>query len=110
MADIDRLTESRGRDYGHPLDQFNTTQEMYKIWKTRRSEGIEIESELENTLQHIVYMIIDKIVRSAQNPYKQDNYDDIQGYASLWESATKEFYKRITKEREVVKYDEGSTD
>ena len=95
MSDIKKITDERGSDYGHPLDQFNTTQEMFKLWEKRRSGGIEIDPELDNALRHIVYYIIDKMVRSAENPYKQDNYDDIQGYASL-------FYKSI-EELEIRK-------
>ena len=91
MSTIKEITSERGGDYGRPIDQFNTTQEMYKIWKDRRATGSVIDTKLDNVLNHIVYMCIDKMVRLAENPYKQDGYDDIQGYASLWEQAVNDF-------------------
>ena len=94
MNKITELTEERGKDYGHPLDQFDTTGQMFKLWEKRRSGGKEIDPELENVLRHIAYLTIDKLVRSAENPHKQDNYDDIQGYSSLWEGCVEELEKR----------------
>lgn len=96
MDDIKTLTDQRGRDYGHPLDQFNTTQEMFKLWKQRRATGNSLEPELENVLNQITFMIIDKLVRTAQNPMKQDNYDDIQGYSALWDKCITELKLRTT--------------
>ena len=93
-AKIDGITEERGNDYGKPIDQFHTTQTMYKVWLDRRTTGKALPDALEGVLRHIVYMCIDKMVRLAENPYKQDGYDDIQGYASLWTSSVKEYEKR----------------
>ena len=87
---IKQLTKDRGSDYGKPIDQFNTTQTMYDAWLERRKTGKPLPEALEKVLRHIVYMCIDKMVRLAENPYKQDGYDDIQGYASLWEGSVKE--------------------
>ena len=91
---IKDITKERGNDYGRPIDQFNTTQEMWKLWEQRRSTGKKINPILDNVLNHIVYMCIDKMVRLAENPFKQDGYDDIQGYASLWKTSVKDLDKR----------------
>ena len=87
---IKDITNERGNDYGRPIDQFNTTQEMWKLWQHRRSTGKKINPILDNVLNHIVYMCIDKMVRLAENPFKQDGYDDIQGYASLWQQSVED--------------------
>lgn len=94
MTKIQDITKERGADYGHPIDQFNATGEMVRIWKARRSHGQEIPVELDNVLNHIAFMVIDKLVRLAQNPMVQDGYDDIQGYASLFEKCVEEYEKR----------------
>jgi hypothetical protein len=39
-------------------------------------------------------MCIDKMVRLAETPYKEDSWDDIQGYASLWEGSVEEYEGR----------------
>ena len=97
MAKIADITKERSGDYGRPIDQFDTTQRMYSLWLKRRNTGIAIPNILENVLRHIVYMCIDKMVRLAQNPYKQDGYDDLQGYASLWEPSVQEYEKEINE-------------
>lgn len=110
MDKIKEITTERNGDYGHCLDQFNATQEMYKIWKKRRSGGLKIDPELENVLSHIIYLMVDKMVRLAQNPHKQDGYDDIQGYASLWDKSVKELAaRRRSEDEEGVDY-ESATD
>ena len=82
---IERLTDERGENYGHPYDHFRCTQMMYNIWTNRQeSNGEFIGPELDWCLRHIVYMIVDKLARAAENPMVMDNFDDIQGYASLW--------------------------
>jgi hypothetical protein len=99
MHDITNITNERSNDYGRAIDQFNTTQNMYALWLKRRSSGKPIPKILENVLNHIVYMCIDKMVRLAENPLKQDGWDDIQGYASLWSQSTdyyEEDYESIT--------------
>lgn len=99
---IKAITSARGNDYGRPIDQFNTTQEMFRLWESRRSTGKKIPKILDNVLRHIVYMCIDKLVRLAENPYKQDGYDDIQGYASLWVGALEDFNKGEIKLEDIT--------
>ena len=84
--EINKITDERGSNYGHPLDHFTCTQDMYDRWMDKRELGrVDVDCELLLCLNHIVYMIIDKLVRAAQNPLHMDNFVDIQGYASLWE-------------------------
>ena len=80
---ITAMTDERGANYGHPYDHFNCTQDMYHTWMERRRGG-EYPEDTELCLNHIVYMICDKLARAAENPLHMDNFDDIQGYASLW--------------------------
>ena len=95
---IEEITTERGSNYGHPIDQFSTTGKMFKAWSERRSGGQEIPQELHFVLNHIAYMVIDKLVRLAENPNLQDGYDDIQGYASLWVRCQEEERKRRSYE------------
>jgi len=88
---IEAITDERGSNYGHPADHFQCTQDMFSCWEERRSDALSsmsdgdyIDYDQEQPLRHIVYMICDKLTRAAQNPLHMDNFDDIQGYASLW--------------------------
>lgn len=101
--DTESLTDERGENYGHPLDHFNCTQEMSVVWTGRRHDAIVNKGNLcsmslERSLKHIVYMICDKLARAAENPMHMDNFDDIQGYASLWRGCC-ERYAGYTDER-----------
>jgi hypothetical protein len=84
MPTPEELTTERGQDYGHPLKHFNATRRMFAVWEARRNdalvEGVEL-SDREQAMRHAVYMICDKLSRSAQNPMKWDTWDDIAGYA-----------------------------
>jgi hypothetical protein len=84
----EQLTKERGENYGHPYDHFQTTEEMYNVWLSRRAgakeAGGNLPKPLELCLRHIVYFVLDKLARAAENPMHLDNFDDIQGYASLW--------------------------
>lgn len=102
MAKIENLTTERGGDYGRPIDHFNTTQEMYQIWEKKRLLGKKLPKRLDNVLRHIVYLCIDKLVRLGENPYKQDGYDDIQGYASLWKDAVVDFEAEEVKLEDIT--------
>ena len=98
MGKIKDITIERGADYGHPMDHFNTTRTIFDIWCERREHGKAIPVPLNNVLKHIAYLVIDKLVRSAENPLKQDGYDDIQGYASLWKGSVEEYNRRNPNE------------
>ena len=96
VRDTGSLTDERGENYGHPLDHFNCTQEMSVVWTGRRHDAIvnkgNLDSmSLERSLKHIVYMICDKLARAAENPLHMDNFDDIQGYASLWRGCCEKY-------------------
>ncbi len=79
------LTDDRGSNYGHPYDHFQCTQSMFAVWQDRRMYGKNLPPPMEKCLHHIVYFILDKLTRAAENPCHMDNFEDIQGYASLWE-------------------------
>lgn len=102
MNKIKDLTTERGSDYGKPIDQFNTTQTMWNVWLKRRETGKQLPQVLENVLRHIVYLCIDKMVRLAETPTLQDNWDDIQGYASLWVSSVSEYNSREDANEDIT--------
>jgi len=81
---IDHLTQSRGKEYGKPIDHFNASQQMYEIWRARAHASGPLsvmDIEQQNAVHHGVRFIIDKLVRAAESPTKKDHWDDIQGYA-----------------------------
>lgn len=81
----EKLTDERGKNYGHPYDHFQCTRGMYDEWVNKYNKSDLVESELSQCLKHIIYLICDKMARAAENPMHMDNFDDIQGYASLWQ-------------------------
>jgi len=83
MTDVSKLTTDRGALYGRAYDHFRCTQGMFDEWLTRYQETA-IDDDLGKCLKHITYMILDKLARAANDPTHMDNFDDIQGYASLW--------------------------
>lgn len=85
---IKEITTERGANYGKPIDHFSNTDKLNEAWRSyrnrnrsRQDERLLIGCEKECALHHGVYMIIDKLVRAAENPMHADNWDDIQGYA-----------------------------
>lgn len=96
--DVSEITDERGKNYGHPYDHFQCTRGMFEIWDTRRADGNTAGGhELSKCLDHIAYMILDKLARAAENPLHMDNFDDIQGYASLWSKCVEKESEKETK-------------
>jgi hypothetical protein len=92
MKDIEKepqttyeLVEERGQDYGHPYDDFSRTALMWEAIL-----GIKIDPRDVG-----LCMIAVKISREVNN-HKQDNLDDIKGYAKCIEMIEE---KLLTKER-----------
>ena len=81
----DKLSDTikeRGGNYGHPIDHFSCTKEMYDRWEEKRELGIQLTPpKREAAFRHGVYMLIDKIVRAGENPNHADNYIDLPGYS-----------------------------
>ena len=102
MSKIKDLTVERGGDYGHPIDHFSTTQGMWNLWLKKREKGRPLPQPLEHVLRHIAYLVLDKLSRMAENPQKQDNFDDIQGYSSLWSSSVDEYERRERNKLEDI--------
>lgn len=72
MSDISKkLTEERGKNYGHPLDNF-----------TRMAAMAEIIADCpDDAVRQALYMIGMKVTRLIESPDHQDSIDDIKGYA-----------------------------
>ena len=87
MKTTESLTDERGKNYGHPVEQFECAERMMTVWRVRRSKanGSTFPKTLtlkqEHGVRHAVHMILTKLSRSANNPMHKDDWDDIQGYA-----------------------------
>lgn len=84
IVTVEEIIIERGANYGHPYDHFQSIANLFAEWSKRRASGKTCGTNLDKCLSHIVYMIFDKLTRAAENPMHMDNFDDIQGYASLW--------------------------
>jgi len=72
MTDISKkLTEERGKTYGHPRDDFERISSM--------ARSLEVCSDPK--VKHALYMILVNVSRLVQTPDHQDSVDDIKGYA-----------------------------
>lgn len=75
LADrIDRvgeLTAARGKDYGHPKDDFARVAAM----------TAPLSDCQDAVLRHVLYMIVVKICRLIVTPTHEDSWLDIVGYA-----------------------------
>jgi len=74
---MSNLTDTRGRDYGHPRDQFACAEGMYAIWQARRQDAIErrgeeVDAEEESALRHVMHMFCTKMSRAAHNPERNE--------------------------------------
>ena len=65
------LTQDRGIDYGHPLDNFLRMAQMQSV----------IDECPDPILAQALNMIAVKITRLVNNPYHFDSWVDIAGYA-----------------------------
>jgi hypothetical protein len=79
---IAALTAERGARYGSPLRHFACTTRMFREWRRKHSVvKPDADARLEDAIAHAVYMICDKLARSAGDIHHADNWADIQGYA-----------------------------
>jgi hypothetical protein len=83
---IKAITDERGRNYGNPVDHFACTRDLFSAWMNRRMDAIckgafIPDTPKEDAVRHAVYMMCDKLARSANNIMHKDNFDDISGYA-----------------------------
>lgn len=84
LDEIAKITTERGKNYGKPIEHFNTSQAMFEEWEDRaHASGTFccMDIEKQRAVKHGVRFIIDKCVRAAENPMHKDNWDDIEGYA-----------------------------
>ncbi len=82
---LDDTLKERDSKYGDARSHFNCTKGMYERW-INRSERIGIifdKVERRRMLEHVVYMICDKLARASHDPTHLDNWEDIAGYATL---------------------------
>ena len=80
------ILKDRGGVYGPAKEHFAVTKGMYEVWVRRWNLSPEWQGDRDITrmLEHIVYMICDKLARASHDPTLIDNMKDIQGYAELW--------------------------
>ncbi len=85
--ELEEILDERGSNYGPAKEHFNTLKLMYDIWEKRFVDSLygDRNDELDRMIEHVVYMICDKLTRSAHDPKHLDNWKDIQGYARLIE-------------------------
>jgi hypothetical protein len=93
------ITEERGKDYGHPLDHFTAESRLYAILREYRVQAVRegkgpLDPAVEHCFDHVARWILDKLVRACKSPLKQDNWDDIQGYARTFLMSVKEHGRR----------------
>ena len=83
IIDLEGTLKERGGNYGDAMEHFNTTKNMYNVFKKRLGSMDDVR--MCNMVEHVAYMICDKLARASHNPYHLDNWRDIQGYAKLLE-------------------------
>lgn len=102
------LTAERGADYGHPLDHFNAESRLYAILREYRVQAVregkgKLDPALEHAFDHVVRWILDKLVRACKSPLKQDNWDDMGGYARTFLMSAHEHGRRKLAAMDVEK-------
>lgn len=76
LESAQRLTrQDRQKIYGHPFDDFT---------KVARLTASILESDIDPTLKHALYMIQVKIARLLNTPDHLDSVVDIAGYANTY--------------------------
>jgi hypothetical protein len=82
---IGQIINDRGRNYGHPKDDFTCVQRMYDAWLDKlvidTHDKMSLATEEMMCVKHTVYMMLTKLARVARNPSHADNWDDIEGYS-----------------------------
>ena len=89
---IEDTLDERNSNYGDAKEHFSVTKRMYEAWIDRWNSSDRWGSDRDETrmIEHVVYMICDKLARASHNPYLLDDWQDIQGYAKLLEDELKE--------------------
>ena len=81
LYEADKLTSGdRGRDYGHPLDDYTRTAALWSAYL-----GLTVTAE-----QAQVCMMLVKISRLKNSPAHHDSLVDIAGYARTYEMTIEE--------------------
>ncbi len=70
-AAIAKVTDERGKVYGHPADDFAKVAHMAQA----------IEDCADPRIKHALYMILVKVARLAETPDHVDSWIDVAGYA-----------------------------
>lgn len=101
----DELTEERGKDYGHPWDDFRCVQEMWKALVRHRSADDNASETYHQCVNHVLYLLLVKVARLAHSPTKRDTLEDIAGYAKTLEMCldVEEGHKMDSVASEVAK-------
>lgn len=74
LVEAVRLTTGdRNKDYGDPSDDFARTAAMWSAYK-----GVEFDIH-----DVPIMMVLLKVSRCAESPYKLDNFVDMAGYSAL---------------------------
>ena len=79
-----KLTEERGKEYGHPLDSFDRVAKIKAV----------IADCKDPEIKHALDMMALKMVRLIETPDHADSIDDISGYAETMRMIHRERAKR----------------
>ncbi len=80
MADIDKILAERGKTHGDFSNQAECAQDLKKAFYA----WAQYNTKLTPYMKEAVDMILHKLARAATgDPFVQDHWDDIAGYAFL---------------------------
>ena len=82
-AQVDSITKTRGKTYGHPGDDFARVTKMASA----------LPAFSDPRFAHIAYMLCVKLARLSQTPDHVDSLIDIAGYARTWAMILERDYK-----------------
>lgn len=80
MADIDKILAERGKTHGDFSNQAECAQDLKKAFRAWAKHN----KQLTPYMKEAVDMVLHKLARvAAGDPFVQDHWDDIAGYAKL---------------------------